>query len=234
METRICSKCNIEKDITEFSKAKTNKDGIRKLCKDCCKKYQKQWKENKKEETKEQNKLYRESHKEERKQYLDKNKEALKEKGKQYRKTHYYKPNKETQKRYYEKNKEAIKEYSRKYREEHYDIYKMHRQKRKAKKKQLPSTLTAEQWNKCKQYFNNRCAYCGKELPLEQEHFVALSRGGEYTHNNIIPACKGCNNNKRARTFEEWYLTYKYYDRGRERKILKYLGYKDKTQQLTM
>jgi hypothetical protein len=35
MEKKICSKCNIEKEVCEFNKRKTSKDGYRKYCKLC-------------------------------------------------------------------------------------------------------------------------------------------------------------------------------------------------------
>ena len=35
METKFCSKCNLEKDICEFYKRKDTKDGYRSDCKDC-------------------------------------------------------------------------------------------------------------------------------------------------------------------------------------------------------
>mgnify|MGYP003489420683 CR=1 FL=1 len=73
--------------------------------------------------------------------------------------------------------------------------------------------------------FNNKCAYCGKEKPLSQEHFVALSKGGEFTINNIIPSCQNCNSSKRATDFFEWYPKFKHYSKKREQIILKFLNY---------
>jgi hypothetical protein len=138
-----------------------------------------------------------------------------------------------------EKNKENIKRYSKMYKEKNKEAFKEYRrlnktrinnhtQKRKAKKRQLPNSLTVEQWQNIKIKFNNRCAYCGRELPLAQEHFVPLSEGGEYTINNIIPSCKHCNSSKNDRNFFEWYKNYEFYSKERENFILKYLGYKNK------
>ena len=69
---------------------------------------------------------------------------------------------------------------------------------------------------------------------LHQEHFIPLSKGGEYTHNNIIPACKSCNSSKQDTDFFEWYPTYEEYNEEREQFILEYLGYIEDTQQLTL
>lgn len=105
---------------------------------------------------------------------------------------------------------------------------------RRALKKDLPNTLTESQWENAKKQFDNKCAYCGKEKPLEQDHFVALKNGGEYTHNNIIPACKNCNCRKSAKDFFTWYPKFKHYSKKRETKILKYLGYTNGIQQLSL
>lgn len=38
-QTKICTKCKTEKELTEFSKHKRNKDGLQCECKQCCKEY---------------------------------------------------------------------------------------------------------------------------------------------------------------------------------------------------
>ena len=41
------------------------------------------------------------------------------------------------------------------------------------------------------------CAYCGtKDTPLQRDCVLALSRGGRYTLDNIVPACRSCNTSK--------------------------------------
>ena len=62
-------------------------------------------------------------------------------------------------------------------------------------------------------------------MPLEQEHFIPLSKGGGYSMGNIIPACRACNASKSDKDFFEWYPEYKYYSEERENKILDFLGY---------
>jgi hypothetical protein len=51
---KICTKCKIEKELSEFSKDKTQKDGLRNKCKSCCKEYR----QANKEIIKEKNKKY--------------------------------------------------------------------------------------------------------------------------------------------------------------------------------
>lgn len=125
-----------------------------------------------------------------------------------------------------------MSEYHKQYHNEHLEQYRIREHQRKSRKHLLPFTLTIAQWELIKLSFNNCCAYCGKELPLAQEHFIALSKGGEYSANNIIPSCKSCNSRKRDKDFFEWYPTYKHYSKKREHIILKFLGYIDGNQQL--
>ncbi|MGH8306650.1 MAG: HNH endonuclease [Gammaproteobacteria bacterium] len=52
----------------------------------------------------------------------------------------------------------------------------------------------------------NLCMYCGHRFPgkeLSREHVTPLSRGGTDTWNNVVAACKRCNNHKAGRTPEE-------------------------------
>lgn len=49
MKTKICSKCKKEKDIKEFSKDRTTKDGLRYWCKECVSKYNKEFHQKNKE-----------------------------------------------------------------------------------------------------------------------------------------------------------------------------------------
>jgi len=56
--------------------------------------------------------------------------------------------------------------------------------------------LTAEEWHVICKVFAQRCAYCGRQEPLEQDHVVPVSRGGLHTQNNVVPACKSCNSSK--------------------------------------
>lgn len=95
-------------------------------------------------------------------------------------------------------------------------------------------TLTPADWENCKKHFDFKCAYCGLEKKLAQEHFFPLFKGGEYTPKNIVPACSSCNSSKGTKDFFEWYPQHESYSSSREKKILKYLDIKDNTQQIAM
>lgn len=41
------------------------------------------------------------------------------------------------------------------------------------------------------------CAYCGAtDTPLQRDCVLAISRGGRYTLENVVPACRSCNTSK--------------------------------------
>ena len=95
---------------------------------------------------------------------------------------------KQRKKLWKQKNPEKIKQQHNKYWQENPDKKRFYKQQRRAKKRSLQATFITEQWDYCKYYFNNKCAYCGKEGKLAQDHFIPLNNNGDYTINNIIPA----------------------------------------------
>ena len=41
------------------------------------------------------------------------------------------------------------------------------------------------------------CAYCGTiRVPLQRDCVLPISRGGRYTLDNVVPACRSCNASK--------------------------------------
>ena len=49
-----------------------------------------------------------------------------------------------------------------------------------------------------------RCAYCGGPGPLTIDHVWPRSRGGTNARENLLPACRACNQANGNRTPEEW------------------------------
>jgi len=200
---------------------------------ECSKQYQQENKERIAERTKHYYQENKEYIAERRKQYRQENKGYIAEQKKQHQQN-----NKESiteySKQYRQDNKERLSEYRKQYCQENPEKCAIHKQRRRARKRQLDSTLTPEQWENIKENFNHKCAYCGKEDKLAQEHFLPLSKGGEYTHNNIVPACKSCNSSKGNKLFHEWYPSYEHYNKAREKHLLQYLGYNNNIQQLSI
>jgi 5-methylcytosine-specific restriction endonuclease McrA len=56
--------------------------------------------------------------------------------------------------------------------------------------------LTAEEWTALTAAWNG-CAYCGAaDRDLQRDCVLAISRGGRYTLDNVVPACGSCNASK--------------------------------------
>jgi 5-methylcytosine-specific restriction endonuclease McrA len=56
--------------------------------------------------------------------------------------------------------------------------------------------LTAEQWAALQAAWGG-CAYCGSATgPLQKDCVLPISRGGRYTLENVVPACRSCNTSK--------------------------------------
>lgn len=154
--------------------------------------------------------------------YKQEHKENIKKLGRKYWNAHKDRLNK-NKKIYRKNNIEKIKEQDKKYRLKHPESRKIQSQLRRARENHVAATLTSNEWNEIKEYFNNKCAYCGTETNLTQDHFVPVSKGGAYTKENIVPACISCNCSKNNKDFFEWYPTSEHYSTKRESRILSYV-----------
>lgn len=74
--------------------------------------------------------------------------------------------------------------------------------------------LTASQWAALQQVWGG-CAYCGaKDADLQKDCVQPISRGGRYTLDNVVPACRSCNASKCNAEVTGW-LRRKKLDEGR-------------------
>lgn len=90
----------------------------------------------------------------------------------------------------------------------HPELTKLQRQRRRARQHSLPATLTAREWQNILLAYDHHCAYCNRSEieighKLHQDHVIPLVRGGGYTAENIVPACRSCNSRKGGRTPEQ-------------------------------
>ncbi len=94
MEIKICSKCGIEKDISEFYKNKDSLDGLRSNCKECQNKNSTNWRKNNHKEYKNIHKKFLEKNPgisyEYQKKWNNKNKDKVKEYRSNYLKDRYH------------------------------------------------------------------------------------------------------------------------------------------------
>jgi len=205
--------------------------------------YYKKYRQENAAEIKEKNKKYRQENADYYKKYHRENTE-YKEYQKKYRQENaakiseqnkrYNHENADYYKKYHRENAEKANKRSKNWRQENPEYQKEWRkenpakvivlmQRRRAKKQMLKSTLTIEQWNYCKNEFDNKCCYCGKEKKLTQDHFIPIDKNGEYTSNNILPSCRNCNSSKNSSSFLEWYPKQSYYSEIRKQKIIGYI-----------
>ena len=148
----------------------------------------------------------------------------------------YYQENKEflierckaNSKIYYENNKETIKIKSNHQQKQAYKKdpvkFAVRNAKRISKVKNLIYDFTLNDWNNCLDFFEHSCAYCGEKEKLEKDHVIPIAKGGHYTPNNIIPACKSCNASKRNKNMDDWYASHEKYSQENFIKIKEFLN----------
>ncbi len=96
-------------------------------------------------------------------------------------------------------------------------------------------SISNEEWEDCKKYFNYECAYCGlsvkdhyitfnEEERLGDFHKEHVDHEGENDLSNCVPSCKSCNSRKWEHDFNEWYTeNNEVYSIERLSKIIKWL-----------
>ncbi|MBI5551964.1 MAG: HNH endonuclease [Desulfobacterales bacterium] len=75
-----------------------------------------------------------------------------------------------------------------------------------AAQKHKARELRASQWWK-RRCAKGSCHWCGQAVApreLTMDHIVPISRGGQTAKNNVVPACKQCNNKKKQLLPMEW------------------------------
>ena len=79
--------------------------------------------------------------------------------------------------------------------------YAKRRQSRLAR---VDNDLTDQQWKAIVAAWG-RCAYCGATgAPLQRDCVLPISRGGRYTADNVVPACRSCNASKHNDEVTAW------------------------------
>jgi len=176
---QICSKCHIEKDLSEFNKDKSKSSGYYSCCKACKSKYNIETKSNR-AKTK---RIYYEKNKylilQKSKAKYQKNKDAVIKKNALYRKNNAEKL-KETKRIYYLKNLDKIKAkmkiYHKSYKENNRHVLNANDAKRHAAELQrTPKWLTKEDINKIKQiYYESRMLTLETGVKHHVDHIIPL------------------------------------------------------------
>ena len=136
--------------------------------------------------------------------YYDDFIEQLKWKNQDYYLTHKEQL-KESARKWNKENKERANEHVRKYYRtpKGKALSQRGEAKRRANLKEVINTLTSEEWLNILKEYDYKCAYCGKKLidsfDTTRDHIIPLSKGGDNTKENIVPACRSCNCKKGGR-----------------------------------
>ena len=218
MTTKICSKCKITKNTTEFRKDKSKHDGLYSSCKECKKKYL-----NTPESI-----AHRKEHM---KNYQQQNREILAKKAKEYRKENikwirplqlqYYQNNREEllkqKQEYYFKNAERIKEEKKEYRknmtEEQIQKERLRSRINGHKRRKLAGNhLSIKIIRKLLEQYKHKCYYCGTKIIHTErnsyhiDHYVPVAKGGTSEISNLVISCPTCNMSKGAKMPHEFML----------------------------
>ncbi len=69
--------------------------------------------------------------------------------------------------------------------------------RRKRRVAAVVNDLTPAEWTAIQVAWEHGCAYCGSTGgSLQRDCVMAISRGGRYTVDNVVPACASCNASK--------------------------------------
>lgn len=234
---RVCTKCGQSKPLTTeyFQPRKEGKQGFNSQCRECRRKAAKDWPSQTSEKHKatkaarakhpevveRRNKRRRERYANdpEFKQYLldgmKKRRDRDPEKTKVRKHNEYQRHKaryKKWKRKYYLANRPKLIKQAKGYKRNPITA-KVSTQRRLARKRNLPDTLTKQQWLDCLAYFNNQCAVCGKPFSNENkpymDHWIPLSDPNcpGTVARNIIPLCGGsggCNESKHDLNAVEW------------------------------
>lgn len=196
MESKRCPQCGQIKDVGEFYRNKTRRDGFTTYCKECIKENAHDYHQRNKEACRERLNKWRAE-----------NKEYVRERDKKYREEN---PDVEFKKqyKYRETHKEQLYLKGKKYREEHREyFYEKNAERKELMKITDDGTVTNEYLEFIYHEQNGKCMYCGCDLNesgKHLDHIIPLSKGGKHTCTNIQWLCPTCNLSKGDKLEEEW------------------------------
>ena len=193
---KVCSKCKEEKLFSEFHKGKQNKDGYNGSCKECNKKYNKEYYKKNNKQISIQGKKYRNKNVEKIKrrseEYYKKNKKQINEYNR-FKWSKYYENNKESiiqkNKEYRKNNIVEFNSYTRKYNKKRRKIDSLYKMKTNLRTR-TRAAFKAKSWSK-----NNTtqkmlgCDFETAHKHLEKQFIKGMNwnNQGEWHIDHIIP-----------------------------------------------
>lgn len=176
--TKACTKCRTTKPLVEFDTDRTGLGGRRSSCKIC-------------DSLSKTNRVRRP------RDETDKQKSRV-----------YYEENREriltTSKRRYRLNPEHCKAVIREWRLNNPEKFNANQQRRRARVRELPSTLSNAEWRSVLDRFGGVCALTGR-ADVSMDHFIPISIGhGGTVLGNVYPLDRSLNSSKNAKNPFQW------------------------------
>lgn len=236
-----CTLCGFEFPATPdyFQRDSQKKDGFYSQCKPCKnasnQKHRNADRDNYRRKMREWHASHRDKSHEHSAKYRNANREKVRRVGKAWKRANPEKVcaasraryaarpeiSREHNRKWRKKNPDHTREYSRLYNLANPNITRISNAIRRARKHKLPHTFNQKEWLRSLEYFNYRCAACGKPAGfwhiLAQDHWIALTDkrpdNPGTVASNIVPLCNsindgqgGCNNSKNNRDPETWLI----------------------------
>ena len=177
---RICTKCLVEKPLSEFSVFK--RDGRMTRCRDCLNAKTRAWHHANRE----------------RQNAIRVARSKANRERENARKREWMRANPEKKRVYHERY--ALKDTER---------YRANVANANHRRRATRGGVSASQWARIRQEFGSLCAYCGRRpARLTQDHLVPLATGGLHEPDNVVPACSFCNASKGSRSVLVWVASY--------------------------
>ncbi len=102
-------------------------------------------------------------------------------------------------------HRDELRAYARLWYEAHKGNHKMYAANRRGWKDSTVVMVTEEEWQTLIKVYENRCAYCHRIMrEPTQDHILPLSKGGDHSVENIVPACRPCNSAKKDKEVGEF------------------------------
>jgi 5-methylcytosine-specific restriction endonuclease McrA len=136
-------------------------------------------------------------------EWMRRNPEKAREATRRWRLAHPERHN-EKNRRYYSRNREVRLAHTTTYHREHPEVGRARSENYRARNRAALGSFTAAEWLALVAQYGGRCAYRGEAGSLEADHRIPLDRGGTNFIENILPACRRCNAEKRTMTEAEF------------------------------
>lgn len=197
-----CTKCGVEKPLTDFKKGKGYAGGLRPQCRECLIIARRELRKKP---------GYRDHENEMRRKNRDRPEVKARERAYMQRPDVNERVKERERKRW--ANDPKLREYKRNYLRKRYQENADHKQKqigysmraihaRRARKQRQGGAYSAKEWRDLCAKYGHVCLCCGKAERLTPDHVVPIAKGGSNDISNIQPLCLPCNLRKATKIID--------------------------------